>query len=51
VQTAQKAGRKNIKIAHKKIFSSEFFAPFNFSFLEQIFLRIFLLHQHNNFIN
>jgi len=25
---------KNIKIAHKKIFSFEFFAPFNFLFSE-----------------
>jgi len=30
-----KARRKNIKIAHKKIFSFEFFAPFNFLFFEQ----------------
>ena len=26
---------KNIKIAHKKIFSFEFFAPFNFLFFEE----------------
>jgi len=30
-----KARRKNIKIAHKSIFSFEFFAPFNFLFLEE----------------
>jgi len=30
-----KAGRKNIKIAHKNIFSFEFFAPFNFLFFEE----------------
>jgi hypothetical protein len=26
---------KNIKIAHKKVFSFEFFAPFNFLFFEE----------------
>jgi len=30
-----KARRKNIKIAHKKIISFEFFAPFNFFFFEE----------------
>jgi len=35
VRIAQRARRKNIKIARKDIFSFEFFAPFNSLFLEQ----------------
>jgi len=31
-RTAQRAGRKNIKIANKSLFSFDFFAPFNFYF-------------------
>jgi len=35
MRIARRARRKNIKIAQKKIFAFEFFAPFNFLFFEQ----------------
>jgi hypothetical protein len=35
IRTARRAEHKNIKIAHKKVFSFEFFAPFNFLFSEE----------------
>jgi hypothetical protein len=35
VRIARRARRKNIKIAHKKLFSFEFFAPFNFLYLQE----------------
>ncbi|MBA2124010.1 hypothetical protein B9J78_03635 [bacterium Unc6] len=34
MQSRRRRG-KNIKIAHKKLFSFEFFAPFNFLFFEE----------------